>query len=326
MGLNEHKDRSRNAQVKVICVPLYTRPGEGKEIKSGFQIQTHNGTRLNFVLFHKPAQLCVDTFSSTIMLFTSKPQDFGNRMKNELPLLINVSSFLSPRGLLFLQGSWPGAERQSAWCLGQPCGSPGRPRQGCGVPPHACVPSGTSSRRERMSGTRKIMVDPDVVETAEKERKGGEWHLSTVDAASVSEVDPEEGGAEASARADRVPLCPAYSRRSWGVAVQATPALASVGEEQSSRIRARHCLPHPAILHKSSDGWHPTSTHGGALPASLGEAFSLKPPSCERSGSETCAGHFLSRNSLQTLQAVKLLTRCSFHCPIHFAYGKRYYQ
>jgi len=80
----------------MIGVPLYTRFGEERKIKSGFQIQTYNGTRLNFILFHKPVWLFVDIFLSTIMLFTSKPQDFKNRLKNELPLLINVSNFLSP--------------------------------------------------------------------------------------------------------------------------------------------------------------------------------------------------------------------------------------
>ena len=42
---------------KMICVPLYTRFGEENKIKSGFQIQTHHGTRSSFILFHKPARL-----------------------------------------------------------------------------------------------------------------------------------------------------------------------------------------------------------------------------------------------------------------------------
>lgn len=148
-----------------------------------------------------------------------------------------------------------------------------------------------------MSGTGKIMMDPGVVETAEKKQRRNDTSL----------LFTQPAFPRSTLRSSRS-LCPGPPRASVpcvlptrsGVAAQAQRALVVVGEEQGSRIRARprfsHCsstqVPRRLTPHCKAELSSSGMTWG------VGTAFPFKPVEGKRSGCET-----LQATSLQELSA-----------------------
>lgn len=262
----ENKDRLPNAHVKMIGVPLYTRFGEERKITSGFQIQTHNGTRLSLILFHKLGWLFVDTFLSTITLFTSKPQDFKNRMKNELPLLINVSSFLSP---------WC----KEVWSLaGVTCGGKanrldfGNPyNKAANASPHATVSQVLFlPKRTRMSGNRSRWTQ--MWQRLQRKKEGGQTTLIYC-LHSQNVWSWHRGGAGACAWGQPWgPLLPRELRsRSAGQPIPAVGGRRAKLQDSGETTSFSHCDSTQVFPN------YLTSRQNWALSALLGEAFSPKP-------------------------------------------------
>lgn len=151
-----------------------------------------------------------DTFLSTIMLCTSKPQGFKNRRKSKLLLLITVSRHLSPR---WKDARWPLLERPTALDSGNFPGSLGRLHQCCQRLPHATVSQVLFLRKGERQDVRH---GPRCGRDCREERR--EHNTSPVDAARIAEADTE-GEQEPLPQATRMLLSPTYFQRKLAVAV-----------------------------------------------------------------------------------------------------------